>query len=598
MTCTPEPARRRHGLIAALLLVAIAGCAGPAEREAPLGRAQEALARGDGVAAEAALRDALDAGVPQPELAASLGRAELLQNDLLAARQWLGPEKFSAESQGEGYSALGELEYRAGNLPASGRAFDKALAAGGESIALWVAIARLRYRGGEQLQAIEAADRALALGPDDPAALELRAQLLRDAGDMPRALALLDRALALAPDDSNLLVERASTLGDLGQARAALRDIRRLTELAPKDQRAFYLQAVIAARGGDFRLARTLLLRSGEIERRVPAAILLSAITDLENGNPEAAASQLSRLRRLQPDNARVTLLLARALAAGGANEELVYRFAIPARRDSAAPYLQLLVGRAYEQLGDRRTAALYLDAAARPRDSLALVPIAPDGSLDGARSRGAATPRDALMLVRGLVASGQGAEAVRVAEANLARAPGSFDALLLAGDAALVGGGPSAALAHYRRAAEIRLSWPLVERLLAVTRRTGEGDAERLLAAYAARAPMDGVAARELARLRLARGELAASAEPAARAIRLRPRDPAAWALRADQALAAGQASAAETYARRAFRLHRADPAIRRTLASALEAAGAGNPAAPLNVTLAQATRGQLARR
>ena len=85
---------------------------------------------------------------------------------------------------------------------------------------------------------------------------------------------------------------------------------------------------------------------------------------------------------------------------------------------------------------------------------------------------------------------------------------------------------------------------------------------------------------------------------EPAARAIRLRPRDPAAWALRADQALAAGQASAAETYARRAFRLHRADPAIRRTLASALEAAGAGNPAAPLNVTLAQATRGQLARR
>jgi predicted Zn-dependent protease len=238
------------------------------------------------------------------------------------------------------------------------------------------------------------------------------------------------------------------------------------------------LQAVLAARGGADDLSRSLLQRSGDLDREMPAATLLLALIDLERGNAQSAAQGLDNLLRRQPDNRRVRLLLARALAEGGSHRELIARFATSA--DS--PYLASLVGRSYEALGERARAAPFLDRARRGV-ALRAVPLPPATALAVAERRGPVDDGDAVALVRGLIADGRPAEAKREAQIFLARHSGSADAMALAGDAALARGDLAGALAHYREAAKIRRPWPLTRRIAFALHRLGRsGDAAALV--------------------------------------------------------------------------------------------------------------------
>ena len=252
--------------------------------------------------------------------------------------------------------ALGRARMAADDLVGAGRAFDRALRSTPADPGLWVDIARLRYRGGEQAQAIAASLHAAELAPGHPGALLLRAQLTRDAQGHGAALPLLERGLAAAPDDADLLAEYAATLGEMGRTRDMLAAVRRLAEAAPGDRRALFLQAVLAARAGKSSLARTLLQRGGGLARDMPAATPLLALIDLDRGNAASAAQGLDFLLARQPDNRRLRHLLAHALAAAGNDRELVARFAHDAPDRATA----LLVGRAYERLGDRARAAPF----------------------------------------------------------------------------------------------------------------------------------------------------------------------------------------------------------------------------------------------
>ena len=179
--------------------------------QSALDKARKALARGDGIAAEEQLRASLrDAGATE-DVAAYLGEAALLQDDLVTARHWLQPGRFSAATALHGYRMLGRLEMREGNLSVAGAAFDQALSIDSEQADLWVDIGHLRYRGGEQIQAIAAADRADptagTLHVADAASGEFRA-LARDAEQHVSQLAWIDR-------DSILTVASVGT-GSIG----------------------------------------------------------------------------------------------------------------------------------------------------------------------------------------------------------------------------------------------------------------------------------------------------------------------------------------------------------------------------------------------
>lgn len=532
MTCT------RDALLRAVLGIAavfgLSACEPTSAPVPPLEQARAALASGDGLGAEIALRRMVDDGTPIAGLAAYLGEAELLQGQLAEARHWLGAAAFTPETAAHGYHMLGRLEMQAGNLPAAGQAFDRAWRANPDSAELWVDIGRLRFRGGEQAQAVEASRRAVALDPDNPRALQFRAQLVRDAEGLAAALPWFEAAVEHNPDNVDLLGDYAATLGDLGRASEMLAIVRRMATLDDHNPRVFYLQAVLAARAGRFDLARTLLGHLGSGMAEVPAVMLLSGVVDLENGNYESAAQSFDRLAAIQPDNRRVRHLLARAIALGLNERELVYRFGGRARAKAASPYLALTLARAHEALGDRAEAATLLDAAAAGR-STRLVAIGAATPLSVAVVSAERGGENTLALVRGRIASGQRGEAVEAAQSFVRKSPGSADALALLGDARLASGDAAAALDAYREAAAIRRNWPLVRRMIAAYRASGEEEAATaLLARHLAGDPQNAEASAELARAALARRDWARAAVLLDHAIdHGAGRDPAVWAMR-----------------------------------------------------------------
>ncbi|MCB2085836.1 MAG: tetratricopeptide repeat protein [Sphingomonadaceae bacterium] len=479
---TSRPDRSLRKILCALSMLALAACSDTASEADPLARAQAALARGDGITAEVELRGMLEAGTPPAEVAAYMGEAELAQGSLAEAREWLGGQKFSDATLAHGNHMLGRLEMAEGNLPEAGRAYDRSLNAGGDEPELWVDIGRLRYRGGEQAQAIEASQKAVDLGPENPQALRFRGQLVRDAKGMAAALPYYEQALELNPKDPELLADYAALLGELGRGRDMLKTIRLLTKVDPGNRRAYYLQAVLAARAHKYDLALTLLQRSGEVDREVPSAMLLSAIIDMERGNYASAAQMLDRLSTIQPDNRRVEPLLARALALGHNDKELVYRFEAAAQRPAASPYLQSLVARSLEAMGERERAAKLLVGAASPaqRQFAAIDSKTP---LEVAAARSASGGSELLALIRSAIAARRNPAAVAAAQSFAERFPGSGDARALLADTRLASRQLAQSQKAFSEAADIRRSWPIAFKLATVMAAQGKTeDANSLL--------------------------------------------------------------------------------------------------------------------
>ncbi len=455
---------RRFGLIfglGAVLALSGPGSAESSGADVQIAKAQAALSRGDGVGAEIAFKDALSAGASRDSLAAGMGEALLDQGQLQAAREWLGPAKFSKDTEVRGLRMLARLEIAEGNFAAAASALDRALKAGGNNAEVWADIAQLRYRSGEQIKAIDAIEQALAADPKNVRALDFRGLIVRDQFGPTAALAWFEAALMHAPDDGALLGDYAATLGEAGQARKMLTVTRHMIASGAGEPRALWLQAVLAARAGNNSLARSMLNKLGNRMGDMPAALQLDGVLQLQAGNAELAMQSLEKLAAMQPQNERAQLLLARTMALAGQDEQLVQRFSSMAQRAGASAYLQTLVGRALENLGRREEAAPLLDRAAAVMKA-GLVPVAGDGA---SRS----TPP---------------------AESAAAQ--------ILAGDSAYTAGQFGEAVDHYSRAAKVRFDDALLARLVLAAAQSGRRDlAASTVTAYLAANPQSREAAR-----------------------------------------------------------------------------------------------------
>ncbi len=549
----------RRLLIIAALALAAPLAAMPEAAVEPFARAKAALQRGDGIAAEADIVKALDAGAGRNEVAAAMGEARLIQGQLGKAREWLGPGEFTPAAAAHGWRMLGLLERREGKLAAAARAYDRALELAPDDPQLWVDIGRLRYIGGEHLTAIEAAQRALAAAPDHPRALEFQAELLRDAQGWAQALPLYERALEAAPDDLNLLGGYAATLGEAGRAREMLAVTRRMIELSPRHSAPWFLQAVLAARAGDIDLARSMLGRAGLAED-MPARLLLAGALELDAGNANLAIGPLDRLVFMQPANQRARHLLARSLFEAGEYEALFSRFGRDAARDDAAPYLMTLLARAYEERGDRIAAAVLLDraAAAAPLPIAGIPQGAVRGDLGAAWKANPGVASNTMPYVRSLLAQGKVAAADAAAARFLQLRPGSLDALGLAGDLDLVQGRNGAAIDRYLLSAKVRFPDLLLLRLCEAYARAGRaGEGRALTARYLAAYPGSVLAARLAADYSAHSGDWP-HAQALLESARLRGanRDARLLADLAFAELRSGDAKAARSSAERAWRL------------------------------------------
>ncbi|EJL25552.1 tetratricopeptide repeat protein [Novosphingobium sp. AP12] len=432
-------------LVPLLCLAALFASLGarPAHGEGPspgalIEQARRAIARGDGIDAEVKLEEALEHGAPRADVNALMGQALMAQDRRDRARPWLAPGRFSPATAAAGWRSLGLLERLDDNLPASGRAYDRALAIIPKDPSLWVEIGRLRYAGGEHRLALEAAEHALALDAASVRALEFRGQLIRDRYGLLAGLPWFERAIVNDPKDMPVLLEYAATLGELGRASECVTVTRRVLQLSPKNPRAYYLQAALAARAGKYALARGLLARTkGKLDAQ-PGVQMLRGVVEIAAGNPAAAAEALEAVLAVRPDSLHARELLVRAILMGGQYRYATLRFAGDIAQGQASPYLLISVARAWEALGDRQRAGELLDRAARPASPLRVLG---DAGRIGA-----------------LLELGQTGSAQAAAEAARRSDPGFYDAQALAGDVQLALGHGGEAQVRYGLAAEIRL--------------------------------------------------------------------------------------------------------------------------------------------
>lgn len=537
-----------------------------------LDSAAQAVARGDGIAAEMAVRGAMAAGAERADVAALAGEAELLQGDMADARIWLEPRDFTLKTRSRGFQVLGRLYLATDDLAAAADAFDQAIKAGGATAGLWVDIARLRYRSGQQHLALPAVERALAIDPQDGDALHFRAQLARDASGMIAALPWLQQALKSSPDDMDLLGEYAATLGEAGRHADMLKVVRRMVEIDPRHPRAYFLQAVLAARAGRHDIARRLMWRTNGAYEEQPAGLMLNGILELETGNGALAVQRFDLLVRMQPDNRRARLLLGRAMLANGEANEVVARLGPMADKRDAEPYLLALIGRAHEQLGDRARAAPYLDrAAGYARTAIGALPV--DGAGELAIWRFRDDPTDAKVavpLLRQMIRTRRHADARVLASALLARFPGSSDVERLAGDVMLLTGAPDQALNVYVRSAQVRTDIALLRRAVAAELAIGQGArARQRLEDFVTRNPRSVYALQALADMAAQGSDWNYAATLLARAIHVTGgTDPRLLARLSQVQAKAGLAQEARASALRAYRLQRSNRMVTRALA------------------------------
>ncbi len=547
--------------------------------------ARVALALGDGVAAAAAVNDAVDAGASEAALRPLLARAYALQGDGARALETLNAGPVIPEMIGEAAWVAGNVHLANGDLDAAQDAYDGAVRELPRSSMLWVDVARFRDASADMRGARDAVDFAIELDAANSAALALKANLVRRQEGLTASLMWYDAALAADPDNGAALIDRAATLGDLGRYREMLTTLRRAAMLLPGDPRLYYLQAVVAARAGNYRLARSLLQRTHGAMDAVPGFMLLNAIVELELGGQAVAATWAERLLTEQPHNRTARRVLAAASWADGDPDGAAEALAPIVTRADADSWSLLLAARVAAERGrEGESAEFQSRAAALTRGPAA--PFAP-GNDHGLLARAAdAAPLDPAKVIPAIaadMASGDGARAIARARVLRDANRGVADAHILLGDAAMAGGQIGLAVDAYRAARALEASERVMLRLADALRRAGDRAgaaaairalhrshpssiaAERLAGQLAMdlgqwdRAighfervrrrigDRDAAVLRDLARARAAKGEPARALPLIARAYRLQPLNGEIMAIYADLLEGEGETQAAE---------------------------------------------------
>ena len=494
----------RIGLAILALTGASVACGGDTAIDAARRVADTAIAKGDPVSAEVAIRKAMDQTHADKALRAWLAEALLAEGDRAAAQRALDSGALTPDSMALGWRVRGQVALAEGNLGVAAAAFDQALRFDPNNADLWTLIASLRFTGGEQALAEAAADRAVALDPRNPRALALRGMLIREQYGLAAALPWFEQALLLHPDQPALLDAYASTLIDIGQYKSALIVVRKLADVDPKSQRPRLMEAVVAARAGQTDLARTILQRTGTAFGDMPAAMLLSGVLEYRAGNFDLSVEALERLVARQPDNAVARHLLARALAAKGDWRRLVDLFDGDVMAGRAGPDLVALVGQAWTRLAardgtsqaesKRQHGKVLLARAAAMSGPAPAVVLASEGTLSVLALRYADNPRtarNAVPYIRALIAVHQIDTAQSVADRLRSENGGNSEAQMLAGDVRMIRGDARGALVDYTNAASIRFNEAVLVRMDAALRAAGRGgDADSMTSRFLGQNP------------------------------------------------------------------------------------------------------------
>ena len=483
--------------------------ADPNNADAHIALAQAMLLLDDGVGAEAEIQRAVDAGYnPKftPHLRAHAFLLEGEEEKALAETDKTDPKfrVYGLRIRGRAFTALG-------NYAAAMETLDEAARLAPNDAMVWTDIGRFRFTAGDLLGAAEASERAVKLAPGNVEALVLRGELVRSQFGLSAALPWFEQALARDNFHHDALIEYAATLGDSGRTVDALAATRRALESRPGSPQALYLQAVIAARAGKFELARTIVEKTGGAVDSLPGMLLLQGTLDIQSGEYEQALARLRELVARQPMNITARKLLAVALLRTDSARNAIDALRPVVARADADSYALTLVARGFERIGDRAEAARFLDRAAFPATGDP-VSFSADDSVPVLAADAAQRPGDPgamVPLIRALLSEGNKSGALARAQDILSKNQGAPAAHLLVGDMLMLSGRAGDAATAYRRAADLRFDEPTMLRLVEALDAAGRrADAANALALFLSQNPVNLAALRLSAHWQLAAGE------------------------------------------------------------------------------------------
>lgn len=275
-------------------------------------QARNALALGDGIAAEAAL-SRLAEGQRPADFAQLMGEAALLRQMPDEALSAIGND---ASPSAQRIRALAML---AKGDRATAEAAFAAGAQGASDARLLADYARFSLMGGDVAKARVLADRAAKAAPDLIDTLLADAEVSVAQGKLAQALATYDRAAKDWPGNLAALAGKAAVLGDLGRTKEMEAVLASLAEVKGGGQVA-YLQARAAAARGDWSTVRSVLQANEKALEGKDEATVLYAQALVALKQPEQARARLQPLLTRNPQSAMLRRELAKAqLAAGDA---------------------------------------------------------------------------------------------------------------------------------------------------------------------------------------------------------------------------------------------------------------------------------------
>jgi tetratricopeptide (TPR) repeat protein len=473
------------------------------------------LELGDGLAAEAELTRARDAGLPADRLHQLQAHARLLQGDPEGALA----EVAKAPARYAGYAA--RIRARAlavqGDTVAAQSTLLALVDANPNDAAAWTDLGRLRLTVGDVGGATQAAARAVTLASGEPAALTLQGEVLRSRYGLVAALPWFEQALARDAYYHPALIQYAATLGEAGRNEEMLAATRRALEARPGSPQALYLQAVLAARAGKTDLSRALLQHTGRAIDGLPGALLLSGSLDYADGKFEQAAATWRQLLAAQPMNVAARRLLGAALLRSGDPRGSLETLRPIGLRPDADRYALDLIARGFEAVGDTGFAAQFLDRADAGAGGGAASFATTDmvGTLQAEANDAADDPTYAIGVIRGLIGTGDTAGAIERARSLVAATPGAPAAQLALGDALAVANRYPEAAAAYAKAADLTFDEATMLRLVDALGRTGRAEeASAALALYLSQNRQSLAGQRLLGHLQVAAGDWSAAIE------------------------------------------------------------------------------------
>ncbi len=558
---------RAGNLQAASAELARAVAADPGWPDARMALARIMLALGNGLGAEAEVRQARDLGLSADATRVAMAHAALLQGEPARALTELRDGPIPDRNRAYAARIAGNAHLELGQFNPSRDAFDEAIRLDRNNSQLWADIARFRHANADIGGAAGAIDLALQLNRDNMDAVLVKAMLVREKDGLLPSLGWYERVIKAKPDHIDALIEYAATLGDAGRYHDMLRITRRVLALNAGNARALLLQATLAARAEHYDLAQRILFRIGDPLHDLPAFLLVSAVVEEELGNHNLAASHASRLLDQQPDNFTARRLLAlSSLNAGDADDAWRAVLPVQSRPDAGSWPIMLAAAAAADQARPPEEIALLTRASRfRQGDAGAISPTADPVLLAADAARNPLNARAVIPYIRLELDAGRAVTALGAAQRLQQASPGVPDAHILVGDTERAARRPVQAAAAYRRAAGLRFGEAAALRLADSWSRLGD-DAAALatLGQFIVRNPENVPATRILASLYLQRGDWdrAIAALEMVRA-RTGNRDALLMNELGRAWLAAGDAERASTYFRHAYAIQPANAAI-----------------------------------